>query len=258
MSTKSMAIERAIELLQSPYLVAGFQRYFGVLLLGTYQTNDDYKPQPRPPIRSTNDDKSSPLLTHKRVASTSSLSSETSDFGDSATDTDLSKVKYVIRNKFWYYLFSFGAGLGYELFYASFFPIWFWNIDGAVGRRMVLLWVIIMYIGQALKDVIRWPRPVSPPVVSLEPEYAIEYGMPSTHAMVGMALPFSMLIFTVERYEVSYASPFYININRLIFFISVFILVRSGLRHSLVPFGLWQSALLRNALLPGMFYLIYI
>jgi len=60
-----------------------------------------------------------------------------------------------------------------------------------------------MYIGQALKDVIRWPRPASPPVVSLEPEYAIEYGMPSTHAMVGMALPVSMLIFTVERYEYS-------------------------------------------------------
>lgn len=68
---------------------------------------------------------------------------------------------------------------------------------------MVLVWVIIMYIGQALKDVIRWPRPASPPVVSLEPEYAIEYGMPSTHAMVGMALPFSMLIFTVHRYEVT-------------------------------------------------------
>ncbi len=33
-----------------------------------------------------------------------------------------------------------------------------------------------MYIGQALKDVIQWPRPMAPPVVVLEPEYAIEYG----------------------------------------------------------------------------------
>ena len=57
-----------------------------------------------------------------------------------------------------------------------------------------------MYIGQALKDIIRWNRPKSPPVVVLEPEYSLEYGMPSTHAMVGFALPFSVFIFTQSRY----------------------------------------------------------
>ncbi|CAG2114434.1 unnamed protein product, partial [Medioppia subpectinata] len=97
----------------------------------------------------------------------------------------------------------FGASLGYETFYASFFPLWFWNIDSAVGRRLVLVWVIVMYFGQALKDVIQWPRPHSPPVVVLEPEYAVEYGMPSTHAMVGSALPVSLVIFTLNRYEYS-------------------------------------------------------
>lgn len=41
----------------------------------------------------------------------------------------------------------------------------------------------------------------------MEPEYAIEYGMPSTHAMVGSVLPFSMVIFTMHRYDVSKNFP---------------------------------------------------
>lgn len=55
---------------------------------------------------------------------------------------------YAITNKFWYYLFVFGTALGDELFYSSFIPFWFWNVDGAVGRRVVLVWTIVMYIGK--------------------------------------------------------------------------------------------------------------
>lgn len=58
-----------------------------------------------------------------------------------------STTEYVIENKFWYYLFHFGTALGDETFYSSFIPFWFWNIDGAVGRRVVLVWAIVMYIG---------------------------------------------------------------------------------------------------------------
>lgn len=54
---------------------------------------------------------------------------------------------YVIGKKFWYYLFHFGTALGDETFYSSFIPFWFWNIDGAVGRRVVLVWAIVMYVG---------------------------------------------------------------------------------------------------------------
>lgn len=60
------------------------------------------------------------------------------------------KKPYEITNKFWYYLFVFGTALGDEVFYASFIPFWFWNIDGAVGRRVVLVWTIVMYIGIVL------------------------------------------------------------------------------------------------------------
>ncbi|CAG7731341.1 unnamed protein product [Allacma fusca] len=58
-----------------------------------------------------------------------------------------------------------------------------------------------MYIGQGLKDIICWPRPASPPVIRLEKKWELEYGMPSTHAMTGAAVPFSILIFTSCRYE---------------------------------------------------------
>lgn len=59
-----------------------------------------------------------------------------------------SNKDYEITNKFWYYLFIFGTALGDEVFYSCFIPFWFWNVDGAVGRRVVLVWMIVMYIGK--------------------------------------------------------------------------------------------------------------
>ena len=41
-----------------------------------------------------------------------------------------------------------------------------------------------------------------PPVIQLESKWALEYGMPSTHAMVGLAIPTSILYFTYGRYQV--------------------------------------------------------
>lgn len=54
---------------------------------------------------------------------------------------------YIINNPFWYYIFAFGTELGDEIFYSTFIPFLFWNIDGAVGRKVVLVWAIIMTIG---------------------------------------------------------------------------------------------------------------
>ena len=56
--------------------------------------------------------------------------------------------RYTVTNKFWYYLFLLGTELGDENFYSAFIPFWFWNIDGAVGRRVVLVWAIVMTIGK--------------------------------------------------------------------------------------------------------------
>jgi sphingosine-1-phosphate phosphatase 1 len=190
-----------ILLLRDARFVAQFQRYFGLELKaksskirtngdGIASGNHDYKNG----LKQLNGNIKSHGIKHTREI--------VEDDSSSNNDGNHETCNYKINNIFWYYLFSFGASLGYETFYATFFPFWFWNIDSAVGRRMVLVWVIIMYFGQVLKDIIRWPRPASPPVVILEPEYAVEFGMPSTHAMVGSALPTTILIFTMHRYEV--------------------------------------------------------
>lgn len=61
---------------------------------------------------------------------------------------------------------------------------------------------IVMYIGQVSKDILKWPRPLSPPVVKLEARTNAEYGMPSTHAMAATAISFSFLTATANHYKV--------------------------------------------------------
>lgn len=111
--------------------------------------------------------------------------------------------EFVIQNRFLYYLFTFGTELGNELFYITFFPFLSWNVDAFVSRRLVMVWVWVMYLGQCTKDVIRWSRPASPPVVKVEVFYNSEYSMPSTHAMSGTAIPFALFFMTRGRWEVS-------------------------------------------------------
>lgn len=112
-------------------------------------------------------------------------------------------VNYRIENYIWYYLFQFGAFLGDDLFYYTFMPFWFFNINLWVIRRVILIWGVFMYVGQSSKEILKWPRPKSPPVVPLEPRYFKEYGMPSTHAMVGTLIPFSILFLTMGKVEYS-------------------------------------------------------
>lgn len=111
-------------------------------------------------------------------------------------------------NRFFHALFVFGSTLGYESFYLTFFPFLIWNIDEYLARRTVILWAVIMYVGQSAKDVIQWPRPPSPPVISVEKRFQVEYGMPSTHAMVGTIIPFCLVYFSYDRYQY----PLYIGV----------------------------------------------
>lgn len=112
--------------------------------------------------------------------------------------------EFLIENRLFYYMFTFGTELGNELFYITFFPFLMWNMDAFVGRRLIMVWVWVMYLGQCTKDVIGWSRPASPPVVKVEMFYNSEYSMPSTHAMSGTAIPFSLFIMTCGRWEVKY------------------------------------------------------
>ncbi|XP_060919516.1 sphingosine-1-phosphate phosphatase 1 [Labrus mixtus] len=116
--------------------------------------------------------------------------------------------EFLIENRFLYYMFTFGTELGNELFYITFFPFIMWNMDAFVSRRLIMVWVWVMYLGQCTKDVIGWSRPASPPVVKVEMFYNSEYSMPSTHAMSGTAIPFSLFFLTYGRWEYSFSLGF--------------------------------------------------
>lgn len=38
-------------------------------------------------------------------------------------------------------------------------------------------------------------------MIKLQRKWALEYGMPSTHAMVAVSIPFSILLYTMNRYQ---------------------------------------------------------
>ncbi|CAH0395216.1 unnamed protein product [Bemisia tabaci] len=168
--TSLMEMWGAIEHLKDPNLVACVQRYFGVQ-----------------PVPKSNYENSSNGSSPNDPNNTVSTQSETK--------------KYNITNRWWYIIFLVSTHLGDELFYALFFSFMFWNVDAVVARSILLIWCISLSSGQAMKDYIKWPRPPYPPVYCLQKKWAQEYGMPSTHAVIGVTIPFSLLYFSSQRYQ---------------------------------------------------------
>lgn len=107
-----------INYLKDPELVARFQRVFGVI---RYEISEN-----------------GTMLS-------------TLENGETKTNTNVARkeneVEHHITNIFWYYLFLFGTYLGDEIGYAVVIPFIIWNVDSAVARKMVLVWTIVMYIG---------------------------------------------------------------------------------------------------------------
>lgn len=159
-----------IEYLKGPELVVQFQEFFGVRYINnkTSITSDDegLSSDATRPLRSNDEDSTGSDLQSKNNTSyglhkrnVSSGSSETDEgFNEPRNEhqTELyqhsaqSEIRpYEITNKFWYYLFVIGTEFGDEIFYATMIPFWFWNVDGAVGRRVVFVWAVVMYIGKS-------------------------------------------------------------------------------------------------------------
>ncbi|XP_058060168.1 sphingosine-1-phosphate phosphatase 1-like [Anopheles bellator] len=176
----------SLEYLKSPELVVKVQEYFGIVYERNH-ANGVPLPNGKSATPTRNGVQSNGLA---NGCATGNHGGDKKKIDDNA---------YRVTNNFWYVLFIVGTELGDEIFYATFIPFWFWNVDSAVGRRVVMLWSAIMYVGQSLKDIIRWPRPTYP-VARLQKKWGLEYGMPSTHAMVSVAIPFSVLIYTYNRY----------------------------------------------------------
>ncbi|XP_041831645.1 sphingosine-1-phosphate phosphatase 1-like [Melanotaenia boesemani] len=121
--------------------------------------------------------------------------------------------EFLIHNQFLFYLFTFGTELGNEMFFIIFFPFLFWNIDALVSRRLIVVWAWNLFVGQSTKDMIRWSRPASPPVVKVEVFYNSEYSMPSTHAMTGTAIPFCVFMLTYGRWQYPFLFGFCVALS---------------------------------------------
>uniref|UniRef100_A0A667WDF5 Sphingosine-1-phosphate phosphatase 2 n=1 Tax=Myripristis murdjan TaxID=586833 RepID=A0A667WDF5_9TELE len=111
------------------------------------------------------------------------------------------RPQYEVRNWLLYFLFLLSAGLGHEVFYITCLPCIHWNVDPFLCRRLVNIWTLVMYVGQLMKDVLKLPRPLSPPVVKLETRVIAEYGLPSTHAMAATAISFTLLLSATSRIQ---------------------------------------------------------
>ncbi|TDH15200.1 hypothetical protein EPR50_G00028890 [Perca flavescens] len=112
-----------------------------------------------------------------------------------------SRPQYEVRNWLLHFLFLFSAGLGHEIFYITCLPCIHWSLDPFLCRRLVNMWCLVMYIGQVMKDTLKLPRPLSPPVVKLETRVDAEYGLPSTHAMAATAISFTVLLSAPSRIQ---------------------------------------------------------
>uniref|UniRef100_UPI0037E780DE sphingosine-1-phosphate phosphatase 2 n=1 Tax=Semicossyphus pulcher TaxID=241346 RepID=UPI0037E780DE len=112
-----------------------------------------------------------------------------------------SRPQYEVRNWLLHFLFLVSAGLGHEIFYITCLPIIHWSLDPFLCRRLVNMWTVVMYVGQVMKDLLKLPRPLSPPVVKLETRVDAEYGLPSTHAMAATAISFTLLLSAPSRLQ---------------------------------------------------------
>ena len=187
MTESELSGENKENIFRSPQFIHEFQSFFGVQRLKISKRSNDNKW----------------ISVSGTEASRDHISTNNgSTVHDGENKHEKNVVYYQINSKFWYYLFLFGTQLGEEPFCALFFSLWFWNLDASIGRRLVLVWNLIMYIGQYLKDLIRWERPGMPVVVQLQTKWSLEYGMPSTHAMLGVAVPGAAFFFTVSKFNI--------------------------------------------------------
>lgn len=141
-----------IEYLKGPELVVAVQQYFGIRYKNQNNTSKVSA------VSTSNGYESGIFLAseticnnvHRRTLSDESNCSKVStvESDSSSSVSEDGNDDCVISNRFWYYLFITGTALGDEIFYATFIPFWFWNIDGAVGRRVVFVWSLVMYVGE--------------------------------------------------------------------------------------------------------------
>ncbi|XP_042270063.1 sphingosine-1-phosphate phosphatase 2 [Thunnus maccoyii] len=182
--------------LHGPELVAGFQRRCGLFLVEAAHHSQGMTRAPATP-----DHTDKPCGQLKTRWDHQDNNSNYKYKGNGCTAGGCTRPQYEVRNWLLHFLFLFSASLGHEVFYITCLPCIHWNLDPFLCRRLVNMWTLVMYIGQVMKDVLKLPRPCSPPVVKLETRVDAEYGLPSTHAMAATAIFFTLLLSAPSRIQ---------------------------------------------------------
>eukprot|EP00298_Acanthocystis_sp_HF-20_P023678 c3325_g1_i1.p1 GENE.c3325_g1_i1~~c3325_g1_i1.p1 ORF type:complete len:426 (+),score=111.76 c3325_g1_i1:17-1294(+) len=110
-------------------------------------------------------------------------------------------------------VFGFSSMLGTEEFGTLIFSFVIWNVDMALGRKSLCIYVLLNYVGSFGKDCMQLPRPnlCCRDVTVVEHTYTAEHGFPSTHAMSVIG-EFSTLIYflaTSPDFDLSTETIFY-------------------------------------------------
>ena len=187
-------IKSVINRLNDPFLVAKVQSTLGLEFIGIETNTSDNKEQNSNPSKTPVDNQ----LRHRDVKTYPSQSSNL-DINKQQKNTrrvnmlDNKVCLYSVNNSFFYWFFMIITRMGNEIFYIVFLPVLLWNFNEKVMVLACIAWGVCMFIGQTTKDLIRIPRPLTPPAVKLEENYLLEYGFPSTHSMAAMSISFTII-----------------------------------------------------------------
>lgn len=90
--------------------------------------------------------------------------------------------------------FSIASMLGEEIFYILFLPLSAWVVSSQFAVHLTMLLAMSVGGGNILKNLFKIPRPSHPPVwVPNEAEK--DYGLPSTHTMTAITLPWYFVVY---------------------------------------------------------------
>ncbi|KAK8937053.1 hypothetical protein KSP39_PZI012245 [Platanthera zijinensis] len=142
-------------------------------------------------------------------------------------------------------------------FYTGFLPLLFWSGHSRLGRQMTLLMAFCDYVGNSIKDAVSAPRPSCPPVRRVtatedEEDNAMEYGLPSSHALNTVCLSGYLLHYVLKTYghemdgfsvligfSLVFSLVFLVSIGRIYLGMHSFIDVVAGITMGILVLAFW-------------------
>ncbi|KAJ7863734.1 sphingosine-1-phosphate phosphatase [Mycena olivaceomarginata] len=117
----------------------------------------------------------------------------------------VAKMQDAIRSSFLDSYFIYSSALGTHTFFMTFLPMLFFFGYPELGRGLILVICVGIYLTSVLKDLFCSPRPFAPPVTRLTiGTHHLEYGMPSTHCANAVSLA---LLFWAYIHELAFPAP---------------------------------------------------